>query len=66
MGIIDAWAQLFTKPEHLNFEPARNVFQRAGTLNSFGSVIDPRGVRAQMDLFGVEKLLVSACCQVAG
>jgi predicted TIM-barrel fold metal-dependent hydrolase len=60
MGIIDAWAQLFTKPQHLRFEPARNVFQRAGTLNSFDSVIDPADVRSQMDALGVEKLLVSA------
>jgi predicted TIM-barrel fold metal-dependent hydrolase len=60
VGIIDAWSQVFTKPEHLSFEPARNVFQRAGTSSTLGSVMEPADVLAQMDSLGVEKLLVCA------
>jgi hypothetical protein len=59
-GIIDARAQVFTKPEHLNFDPARNVFTRAGTLDSFGAVMDPDDLLAQMGSLGVERLLVCA------
>jgi predicted TIM-barrel fold metal-dependent hydrolase len=58
--IIDAWAQVPYKPEHMIFEPARNVFEAAGTLDAVASPLDPAAVIAQMDEVGIQKLLVSA------
>jgi len=60
LPVIDAWAQVPNKPEHMSFEPARNVFEAAGTVDDVASALDPADVLKQMDQIGIEKLLVCA------
>jgi predicted TIM-barrel fold metal-dependent hydrolase len=58
--LIDAWAQIPHKPGHMSFEPARRVFDRAGTLGDVAAPLEPGAVVDQMDGLGIEKLLICA------
>lgn len=60
LPVIDAWTQVPSKPEHMSFEAARNVFTRAGTIEDVVEPLDPASVVREMDDLGVDKLLVSA------
>lgn len=60
--IIDAWAQMPTRPEQLVPE-VRRLFERSGTDAALRTGVDVDAVVAAMDAAGIERLLVCAWCR---
>jgi len=57
--IIDAWAQLPTRPDQLVPE-VRRLLERSGTSEVLATGVAVEGVIAAMDAAGIERLLLSA------